>query len=159
MKTCGEWRYGCTFLDLGTRWRWVVSFTSRPLYRGEICPRYPLDRRLGGPHSRYGSYGEEKKSCPYRETNSCLPARSSSLYRLSYSDIKYCNYTICGYHGNEMSRVNRMALCSMSWRSKQYFVSAHRVYSVSTYIFMWKYDPKETNYGCLFVFVIHGKWP
>jgi hypothetical protein len=33
--------------DLGTRWRWVVSFMPRPLH-----PRYPLDRRLGGPQSR-----------------------------------------------------------------------------------------------------------
>jgi len=33
------------FLSLGTSWRWVDSFTPRPLYP----PRYPLDRRLGGP--------------------------------------------------------------------------------------------------------------
>jgi hypothetical protein len=25
-------------LDLGTSWRWVVSFTPRPLYRGERAP-------------------------------------------------------------------------------------------------------------------------
>jgi len=29
-------------VNLGTRWRWVVSFTPRPLYL-----RYPLDKRLG----------------------------------------------------------------------------------------------------------------
>jgi hypothetical protein len=35
----GEWRYSSTFLDLGTRWRWVVSFTHLPLYpRGERAP-------------------------------------------------------------------------------------------------------------------------
>jgi hypothetical protein len=27
-----EWRYSSNFLDLGTRWRWMVSFTSLPLY-------------------------------------------------------------------------------------------------------------------------------
>jgi hypothetical protein len=32
MKTYGEWRYGSTILDLGTRWRSVVSFTPLPLY-------------------------------------------------------------------------------------------------------------------------------
>jgi hypothetical protein len=43
--------------DLGTSWRWVVSFTPRPLYsRG----RSLLDRRLGGPQSRPGRRGEEK---------------------------------------------------------------------------------------------------
>jgi hypothetical protein len=33
----------------------VVNFTPRPLY-----PRYPLERRLGGPQSRSGRSGEEK---------------------------------------------------------------------------------------------------
>jgi hypothetical protein len=30
----------------------------------EKSPRYPLDRRLGGPRSRTGSYGEEKNLLP-----------------------------------------------------------------------------------------------
>jgi hypothetical protein len=37
----GVWRSGCIdrrFLDLGTNWRWVVSFTPRPLYPGEKVP-------------------------------------------------------------------------------------------------------------------------
>jgi hypothetical protein len=34
-------------LDLGTRWRWVVSFTPLPLYPQGKSPWYPLDRRLG----------------------------------------------------------------------------------------------------------------
>jgi hypothetical protein len=33
----------------------------------EIAPRYPMCRRLGGPQSRSGRYGEI--SCPYRESN------------------------------------------------------------------------------------------
>jgi hypothetical protein len=41
-------------LDLGTRWRWVVSFTPRSLYSQGKSPRYPVARRLGGPPSRYG---------------------------------------------------------------------------------------------------------
>jgi hypothetical protein len=35
-------------LDLGTSWRWVVSFTPRSLYPREKSPRYPLERRLSG---------------------------------------------------------------------------------------------------------------
>jgi hypothetical protein len=41
------WESGCIhphFLDLGTSWRWVVSFTPLPLYLREKNPRYPLDR-------------------------------------------------------------------------------------------------------------------
>jgi hypothetical protein len=34
----GESRYSCTILDLGTRRRWVVSFTPRPLYPRESPP-------------------------------------------------------------------------------------------------------------------------
>jgi hypothetical protein len=49
-------------LVLGTRWRWVVSFTSRPPYPKGKSPWYPLDRRLDGPQSRSGYAGEEKNS-------------------------------------------------------------------------------------------------
>jgi hypothetical protein len=53
-----------SFFDLGTRWRWVVSFTPLPLYPQGKSPWYPLDRRLGGPQSRSGRWGEEKNSQP-----------------------------------------------------------------------------------------------
>jgi len=36
-------------LKLGTRWRWVVSSTPRPLYPQGRAPWYLLVRRLGGP--------------------------------------------------------------------------------------------------------------
>jgi hypothetical protein len=49
-------------LDLGTRWRWVVSFTPRPLYSQGKSPWYTLDRRLGGPQSRSGHGGVKKHS-------------------------------------------------------------------------------------------------
>jgi hypothetical protein len=51
-------------LDLGTRWRGVVSSTTRPLYSQEKSPWYPLDRRMGGSQSRSGRGGEEKNSYP-----------------------------------------------------------------------------------------------
>jgi hypothetical protein len=56
----GELTYSSIILDLGTRWRWVVTFTPRPHFpRGKI-PRYSLDRRLGGPQSRSGRCGGER---------------------------------------------------------------------------------------------------
>jgi len=61
-------------LDLGTRWIWVVSFTSRPLYPQGKSPRYPLDRRLGGPPEPFWTRGgEEKNSLPRRESNPRTP--------------------------------------------------------------------------------------
>jgi hypothetical protein len=79
-KHMGEWKYSSTFLDLGTRWRWVVSYTPLPLY-----PRYPLDRRLDGPQSPSGCCGE-RKILHCWESNQGRPARRLSLYWLSYSN-------------------------------------------------------------------------
>lgn len=56
-------KYSATILDIGARWRWVVSFKPRPLYPRRNKPRYSLDRRLGGTQSRSGRY-EEKNLAP-----------------------------------------------------------------------------------------------
>jgi hypothetical protein len=59
----GVWGTGCiypNFLDLGTRWRLVVSFTPRPLYPWGKSPWYPMDRRLDGTQSLSGRRGEEE---------------------------------------------------------------------------------------------------
>jgi hypothetical protein len=82
----GEWRYSSVILDFGTRWKWVVSFRSRPLYLGGNGPMKPLGRRLVGPQTRSGRRGEEDKSCYAGNQNPGRPALSPSLYRLSYSD-------------------------------------------------------------------------
>jgi hypothetical protein len=70
-------------LDLGTRRRWVVSFTPWVLNSWGKSPQYPLDRKLGVPQSQSGCSGEEKNS-------QLLPGieppkdRFSSLYWLRY---------------------------------------------------------------------------
>jgi len=48
-------RYSFCIFNLGSRWKWMVSFTPRPLYLHGKSPRYSLDRRLGGPQSRSGT--------------------------------------------------------------------------------------------------------
>jgi hypothetical protein len=71
MKAYGEGS-GCIdphFLDLGTSWRWVVSFTPLPLYPWGKSPG-TLDRRLGGPQSRSGRRGEENILDPTGTRNS-----------------------------------------------------------------------------------------
>jgi hypothetical protein len=47
----GKWRYSPTVIDLGTKWRWVVSFVPQPLYPRANRFWYPLERRLGGPQN------------------------------------------------------------------------------------------------------------
>jgi hypothetical protein len=65
----GDWRYSCTILHLGTGWRWVVSFTLRPLY-----PPYPLYRILCGLQSRCGLCGKEKNlASPWYRTPAFQP--------------------------------------------------------------------------------------
>jgi hypothetical protein len=64
-------------LDLGTRWRWVVSFMPWLLYSQGKCPWYPLDRRLGGPQSHSGHSGREKNSQPPTGDQTLEPPSSS----------------------------------------------------------------------------------
>jgi hypothetical protein len=78
----GTWKYSSTILDLGTRWRLVASFTPQPL-----CPRYPLDRRLGGSQNRSGRCWE--KSCTARnQTRAIQPVAhaytDSAILNLTY---------------------------------------------------------------------------
>jgi hypothetical protein len=64
------WGSGCTvpcFLDLGTSWRWVVSFMPQPLYPRGKSSQYPLDRRLSGPQSQTWRW---ENSWPYRHSDS-----------------------------------------------------------------------------------------
>jgi hypothetical protein len=73
-----------TLFHLGTRWKWVVSFTPLPLYPQGNNHRYPLDKRLDEPQA-----GREEKTSqppPEVEPRSSDPlALSQSLYRLSYA--------------------------------------------------------------------------
>jgi hypothetical protein len=64
----GEWRYSSTILDPGTRWRWVVSSTSRPFY--------PMDKRLSEPQCRPGLYEEKNLASVANPT----PAVGASSY-------------------------------------------------------------------------------
>jgi hypothetical protein len=82
MKTnAGSGGIALRILDLCKRWRWAVSFTPQPLYPRGKSPRYPLDRRLGGPQSRSGHSG--------KETNLTLPGiepRASDPAGGNYAD-------------------------------------------------------------------------
>jgi hypothetical protein len=71
-------------LNLGTRWRWVVSFTPWPLYPQRKSPWYPLNRRLGGTQSRFERSGEEKNSQPLPGIEPPSPSPHPSAIPLSY---------------------------------------------------------------------------
>jgi hypothetical protein len=63
-------------LNLCTRWRWVVSFMTQPLYPRGKNPRYPLDRRLGGPENRLDTVVKRKIFLPVPGIDFSRPTRS-----------------------------------------------------------------------------------
>jgi hypothetical protein len=71
-------------LELGIRWRWLVSFTPRPLYPLETATRYPLDRKFCVFRSRCGHCGVQKNFVPLPGIELKLSSHSLSLYQLSY---------------------------------------------------------------------------
>jgi hypothetical protein len=78
-RCMGEWRYSSTILDLGTRWRWVVSFTTQPL-----CLWYLLGRILSGPHNYSLTHGAEPflrscQLCSYSRTSQHFMEPEGSL--------------------------------------------------------------------------------
>jgi hypothetical protein len=92
MKACwGSGGIAHRSLDLGIRWRWVVSFTPRPLYPQGKSHWYPLNGRLGGPQSRSTRGGEEKNSHP-------LPGLEPPII-----------HTLAQGYTNEVSLVNTQA--------------------------------------------------
>jgi len=47
-------------LDLGTTWKWDISFNPRPLYTGTKISCCPLFRRPSGLQSQSRRFGKEK---------------------------------------------------------------------------------------------------
>jgi hypothetical protein len=53
MNTKGEWRYTSIILDLGTRWRRLVSFTPGPLYpQSRSCTLWKREKLLAPARNR-----------------------------------------------------------------------------------------------------------
>jgi hypothetical protein len=65
--------------NIGTRWRWLVSFTLRSFYIRGKSSWFSLDRRLGS-YNRYG-HDVEKRRPSSRESNSDWPALSQFHYK------------------------------------------------------------------------------
>jgi len=53
-------------LNLGTRWRWVVTFIPWQLYPHGKSSQYPLNGRLGGPQRVWMHWQREKIPVPVR---------------------------------------------------------------------------------------------
>jgi hypothetical protein len=111
MKTLGSGGIAPRILDFGIRWRWVVSFTPRPLYPQGKSPWYPLDRRLGEPQSRSGRDS--------RAVNNIW--QNISANRVAYACPNHCTKKRVHVHLNE-SELSTLCLCM---RALQTFVWTH----------------------------------
>jgi hypothetical protein len=84
-RRVGEWRYRSAHsCNVDIRWRWVVSFTPRPLH-----PRYPLDRRLG-PRTCLHALTRKNPS-RYRESYPGRPACSLVTILTELQRRQFCN--------------------------------------------------------------------
>jgi hypothetical protein len=91
-------------LKLGTKWRWMVSFTLRPLGRRRKDPGNRWIIGWVGPRVGLDAATKRKNPCPCRELNHNRPARSlvtilTGLPRLNtlHRDVHYvflCRYFV-----------------------------------------------------------------
>jgi hypothetical protein len=100
----GVWGSGCIdpgFLDLGTWWRWVVSFTPQPLYPREKAPSTHWIGGWVGPRAGLDNVEKTKfLTLPGLELRPLgHPARSQSLYWLRYPSSYYSLIGVCNYTG------------------------------------------------------------
>jgi hypothetical protein len=70
------------FFDLSTRWRRVVSFTSRPLYPQGKNNWYPMIRGWMGPRAVLDAVVKRKIPIPLRESNPRTPIIQPVAYTL-----------------------------------------------------------------------------
>jgi hypothetical protein len=79
-------------LNVGNRWRWVVSFALQPVYHRIRSLSYPASR-LCGPQSRYGRCGEQKNfnRCHSRESK---PGRQGCHDKLLifFTQLQICDF-------------------------------------------------------------------
>jgi hypothetical protein len=110
MKTYSVLRCTSTSLNFGTRRRWVVSFTLRPLYASGKRPWYLFDEWLGGPWGWSCRWGEEKNIILLGSFSPWLVAVLSELSR-KYIYLVLFNDAF----SNSDSQLRMMGWCDESW--------------------------------------------
>ena len=107
------------FHDRGTRRGLVVSITPRPHFTPGKDPVPIVQEAAWAP----GPVWTSGKSCPYRDSMPDRPARSQSLYRLSYRAHSGRRVIPCEWTDKRVDRDDeaQVALESLETRLRQHF--------------------------------------
>jgi hypothetical protein len=117
----GKWMFRSCMLD-STSWKFVVSFTSWPLYPQRKSPQYPLGRTLGGPLNWSGKHGEKKNLASTRTQTPPLrhPGCRQSLYWLHCpNSLRVVILRLLLYYFHHIGSANRATVAN----SNQVFVA------------------------------------
>jgi hypothetical protein len=95
--------------NLGIRWRHVVSLTLLLLYSWGKNPQYPLNRKLGGPQTWSGHFGEEK---------SLLPLLGIEPWIVQAHSLVIILTTLSRYHADTKNCFVELNCLNMSYKSK-----------------------------------------
>jgi hypothetical protein len=88
---------GLIIVNLGCRWRKVISFTLRPLYPCGKSPLNPLHRRMGVSLNRYRHFAEEKRRCFRRiKKNSVALVRERTIPTEQPPPVGEVSANFCG---------------------------------------------------------------
>jgi hypothetical protein len=107
-------------LNLGARWRWVVSFTHQPLYSLWKTPGIHWRGGWVVPKASLETVVKRKILNPCQELNPGCPACSQTLHQLSY-------------HGS-ISFLNTLSFCSTIWTWGASFQSYTEVRTCTIYL-------------------------
>jgi hypothetical protein len=104
MKACRE--NGCIaslILNLGSRWRWVVSFMPQPLYPYGKNSRYPLHGIWVGPRASLDIFEKGKISC------------------LNLEWLGNINLSLFMWHVNRQDGIALIMCIKLPWHCSAYF--------------------------------------
>jgi hypothetical protein len=140
----GVWRYRSTILDLGTRWRWVVIFTHRPLYlRGKSPGTHWVEGWVG---RRAGLDAVENRTiltwavrpvaCRY--TDWAIPTPNTALDELVFPACDTCSYMDTAqvpHKHHETSHTSQSTTRNRLMLSPTVFCSSSNMQIKLTYVF------------------------
>jgi hypothetical protein len=110
-RRMGEWWYSSAFLDLGTRWRWVVSFTPLLLFSLKKEPLVPVGQEDGWTPEPVRTIQREETFCT--SGNQTWDAQPKVHHDTDWT-IRTSNKTKINLASYDAVNRNRVPICQLS---------------------------------------------